>query len=200
MAQLAQNKRGYIRGVRGLVITGLNSDGTMPVSPTRYGIKTAQEVSVEAEVVGGKAGELRGGDKVLAYVKDPDTVVGVNLGVKDARFDARALVLIGGGTLIEVVEDEDTRITGWEAPTIEDQQAPPVFQVELYAQSHGSRGELEGYLLYTFAFARGRVGNVTHSDAEWSTPELALWCAENPSTSGGVYRKEFVAALPAELQ
>ena len=49
-----QIKRGYMRGCRGLLITGLNPDGSMPENPVRHWIDTAQEASIETEVVEGE--------------------------------------------------------------------------------------------------------------------------------------------------
>jgi hypothetical protein len=154
VAQLAQNKRGYLRGVRGLVVTRVNADGTADGAAVAYGIRTAQQVALEIQSVDGEESVLRGGDKVLARVKDPATVVGLNLTVQDARFDAQAIVTLCGGTLIEVVEGADTRINGWEAPSMEAQQTPPHFKVEVYAVSHGARAGVEGYVKYTFYFCR----------------------------------------------
>lgn len=199
MAQLPQNKKGYIRGVRGIVVTRVNQDGTADGAAVAYGLKTIQDIGLSVQSVGGEQSVLRGGDKLLAVVKDPDTVVGVNLAVKNARMDVQGIQTIAGGTIIEVAEGADTRIVGWEAPTIQDQQTPPRFEAEVYAISHGTRGEVEGYAKYTFYFCRATFGNETLADKQWSIPELAIECSENPSTSGGVYKKEIVAALPAEL-
>lgn len=200
MAQLPQAKRGYIRGVRGLVVTRVNSDGTADGAAVAYGIKTAQQVGIEVQAVDGEESVLRGGDKVLARVKDPATVVGVNLTVQDARFDAKAIQTLCGGTLIEVAEGADTRINGWEAPSISDQQIPPYFKAEVYAVSHDARAGVEGYVKYTFPFCRAvGFGKETLKDKEFAVPELTLEAMENPSVTGGAYKKEFVAALPAEL-
>jgi len=200
MAQLPQIKRGYIRGVKGAVVTAINSDGTPDAGATPYGIKTTQKIAVETEVVTGESADLRGGDKLLAHVKDPDTVVGVNLTLNDARFDAHAIEALAGGTLIEVPEDTDTRVVGWEAPSIEQQQTPPHFQLEVYATSHDSRVGVEGYVKYTFYYCRATFGGETLEDRQWMVPEIKIVCLENPSTSTGLYKKEFVDSLPAELQ
>jgi len=200
MAQLPQIKRGYIRGVRGAVVTRINADGTPDGSAVPYGIKTTQKIAVETEVVAGEAAPLRGGDKLLAWLKDPDTVVGMNLTLNDARFDAHAIEVLAGGTLIEVPEDTDTRVVGWEAPTIEAQQGPPHFKLEIYAASHNSRGGGEGYVKYTCHYCRATFGGETLEDRQWMVPEIKVTCFQNPSTSAGLYKKEFVDSLPAELQ
>jgi len=150
-------------------------------------------------VVTGEESVLRGGDKLLARVKDPDIVVGVNLTLQDGRIDAQGIQTLAGGTLIEVAEDTDTRIVGWEAPTVEVQNDPPYFKVEVYAASFKARGVVEGYIRYTFHYCRATFGNETLQDQQWLIPELNIECMENPGLSGGVYRKEFVDSLPGEL-
>jgi len=198
MAQLPQLKRGYIRGVRGLVITALTAAGAPVIPAVTYGVKTAQQVGVEVVTEAGEAATLRGGDGILLRIKEPDTVVGATLAVQDARFDARAIVLLAGGTLIEIAEGVDTRINGWEAPTIVAQQNPPYFRAEAYAMNYGATGGLDGFIKYTFPYCRATFGNETLQDQNWAIPEINVEAAENP-LGGGVYRKEFVAALPTEL-
>jgi len=195
---LPQVKRGYIRGVRGLVVTSLTVAG-LPVSPAvTYGIRTAQQVGVSVVSEGGEAAILRGGDGILLRIKEPDTIVGVNLTLQDARFDARAIQLIAGGTLIEIVEGAATRINGWEAPTIAAQQNPPYFRAEAYAVNYNAAAGLDGFIKYTFRYCRATFGNETLQDRTWVIPEMNIECMENPQ-GGGVYRKEFVDTLPTEL-
>jgi hypothetical protein len=199
LARLPQIKKGYIRGVRGAVLTPLNADGTVTVGGTQYGIRTIQSVPYDVKVVEGAEDDLRGGGKILAHVEDPDVVVGLTLVLKDARFDAEAILALAGGALVEGVEGTDTRVTGWEAPTIKDQQEPPHFKLEVYATSHGSRGEIESYTRYTCHFCRATFGNENLEDRAWAVPEIRITCLENPSGAAGLYRKEFVSDLPVLL-
>jgi len=198
MAILSQNKKGYLRGVRGVLITVLNSDGSMPASPTKYWIDTAQNVSVEAQVAEGETADLRGGDKFLTRVEDEDIVVGVDLTFTDARFDVEATVYIAGGSLITVTEGADERIIGWEAPTIAEQNSRTPFQAEVYVQSFDEKGGREAYLKYTFRYCKGYAPNIEHADQEWGTPEFTIKARENPATGESVYKKEFVSSLPPE--
>ncbi len=197
---LPQIKKGYIRGVRGVIITPINEDGAdkEPTS-TPYGMKTAQRIGVGVVSEAGGASVLRGGDKVLAYVKDPDTVVAVNLTLLNARFDAEAIKVLAGGTLITKTEDLDEQVVGWKAPSIEEQQTPPYFKAEVYAASHGSRGQVEGYIKYIFHYCRATFGDETLEDNQWSVPEMRIEVLENPTLTGGLYDKEFVDTLPAKL-
>ncbi|MEX0975038.1 MAG: hypothetical protein WD024_06820 [Bacillota bacterium] len=192
-----QVKKGYIRGVVGLVITALQASGAaQDPAATPYGIRTSPQVGVSVVSEGGAASVLRGGDQVLAYVKDPDTIVAVNLAVQNARLDGKALQVMAGGAL---KADAGNAITGWTHPTIAEQQNPPCFRVDVYAKSLGAHGEIEGYVKYTFVYCRATTGNETLQDKTFTVPELKVECFENPSTGLSVYSKEIVAALPAEL-
>lgn len=195
-----QVKKGYLRGVKGVLVIPLNNDGSKPsvVVPEKYWIDTSQEVSVEAEIVEGDSDELRGGDQLLVRMEGEDVVVGANLGFTDARFDAIATEIIAGGTLI-ISTDDPTEIIGWESPTILEQHDRPPFEAEVYVQSFGSAGGREAYLRYTFRYCRGSAPNVTHSDQEWGTPEFSIKARENPATGESTYKKEFVPVLPPKV-
>ena len=146
MSTLPQLRLGYIRGVRGAVVQSLNADGTVASPITRYGIRTAQQIAVEVVQEDGEAAILRGGDRVLTRVKEPNTTVGVNLTFQNARFDARAIELLAGGTLLL---DGTTRIIGWEAPTIAAQATPRHFRLEAFAVNHNASGGVDGFIQYT---------------------------------------------------
>lgn len=195
---LPQARTGYIRGVRGAVITALDAAGTPVVPAVTYGIRTAQQVEASRVDESGESATLRGGDRILARFKEPDTVVGVNLTLQDARFDAHAIQMLAGGSLITVVEGPNTRINGWEAPTIAAQQNPPRFQLDVFAVNHSASGASDGFIRYRFPFCRATFGDETLEDQNWVVPQVHIECAESPA-GGGVYRKEFVAVLPPEL-
>lgn len=193
-----QVKRGYLRGVRGVLITPLNEDGSkLYPAPEKHWIDTAQEVSVEAEVVEGESGELRGGDRILVRIEEDDIVVGATLGFTDARFDAKATELIAGGTLIYDGNDPDV-IIGWDSPKIEEQYSKKPFEAEVFVQAFNAEGGREAYLRYTFRYCKGSAPNITHGDQEWGTPEFTLKARENPSTKESTYKKEFVSVLPPD--
>lgn len=198
MSVQPQLRAGYIRGVRGVVAQSLLESG-LPAAPVvRYGIRTAQQVAVETVVVSGEESVLRGGDRVLVRIKDMDVVVGVNLTFQNARFDACAMELLAGGTLITAVIDTILRVNGWEAPTVAQQATPRYFRLEVYAVNHSVSGGVDGFVQYTFPYCRATFGNETLQDQNWVIPELNIECTESPQ-GGGAYRKEFISALPAEL-
>ena len=200
MPSLGQVKKGYLRGVKGIVIEPLKADGTKEDTPKRYGIKTPQEIGIEAVIVEGETSELRGGDVVLTQVTDPDIITGATLTMIDARYDAEATEMIAGGDVIEEVVGEDTEIVGWSMPLIADQAERVPFLAEVYVQSFNASGGKEGYVMYTFYFCTGYAPKVDHKDKEWSSPEFTIKCAENGGLAKPTYDKKFVDTLPDELK
>lgn len=190
-----QTKKGYLRGVRGVLLIPLESTGAMPTWATPHWIDTAQEVGIDAEVVDGESADLRGGDRLLVRLEEDDVVVGATLTFRDARFDAKAAEVVGGGTLIyDAVTDE---IIGWDAPTITQQANKVPFAAHVYVQSFNAQGGREAYLKYSFRYCKGRAPTLTHTDQDWGTPEFTVKATENPATGLSTYKKEFVASLPA---
>jgi len=159
-----------------------------------YWVGTPEEIAYSAKIQAGEESPLRGGDQVLTTVKDPDIVTGVNLTIKDARFDAKLAQIIDGGTLIE----NGGEVIGYTAPTIAAQATPTPFRAKVYVQSFDATGNREAYLVYTFVFCKGRMGNITHSDKAWGAAEFNVECGENPSTLASTYSKQFEDSLPAE--
>lgn len=199
---VTQLKKGYMRGCRGILLTKLNADGSMPNPVEKYWIDTSQEASVETEVVEGETSDLRGGDRLLTRVEENDVIVGVNLDFTNARFDAKVVQLLQGGLLITTAGegDEEEEIIGWEAPTVASQSVKHPVQAELYVQSYNGEGGREAYLKYKFPYCIGNMGSVEHSDQEWGTPEFSLKARENPSTGASAYSKQFVDDLPHTVE
>lgn len=197
-----QKQRGYLRGVRGILVTPLNLDGSMPTSPETYWVDTAQEVALSVEIVEGESADLRGGDRQLVRIEEESTIVGVDLTFRDARFDAELTEIIAGGSLVmgeTIVEGETGQVVlGWEAPKVADQTDRTPFQAEVYVQSFNAEGGREAYLVYQFRYCKGYVPEITHGDRAWGTPEFEIMARENPATAKSTYQKSFVASLPAE--
>lgn len=199
MAGEKQTKTGYLRGIRGALITVLQEDGTKPTVDEKYWVDTAQEASVEAQVEEGESSTLRGGDRVLAQVTEDDTVTGVEIAFTDAKFDARASVIMTGGKLITATEGEPatTVITGWEADMMGETTKTP-FMIEIYVQNFTSGGNKDGFLRITVPYCTGTMPAMEYSDQEWASEEFTIKGKENGALAIPVTRKEFVATLPAE--
>ncbi|HSQ88172.1 hypothetical protein, partial [Romboutsia sp.] len=142
---------------------------------------------------------LRGGGKVLTEIKEINTITGYTLTLVDAKFDIEALLHLCGGTLIEETIDVTDYNTGWEHPTIEEQQTRTPIALEVYAENYDSGGNNDSYIKYTFWYGIGYTSSVEHNDQEWSTPEIEIECKENTAQTKSVYHKEFVDSLATEL-
>lgn len=192
-----QTKKGYLRGIRGALVSVLNSDGSTPTTPEEYWIDTAQEASVEAQVEEGEASNLRGGDRILASVEEEDTLTGVEISFTDAKFDAKATSIIAGGNLITTGTDPDIEIVGWEAPMMAEQGNKVPFMIQIFIQNFTSGGMKDGFLKVTVPFCTGSIPTMEYADQEWASEEFTISGKENSTQALPVTSKEFVDALPA---
>lgn len=195
-----QYRTGYTKGIKGAVIEVLQSDGSaVTPTPTRYGIRTPQEIGYEFEVVEGDESQLRGGDQILVNVKENDIIVSANISITNAKFDVEATTHIAGGTLVEETIDLVDYNNGWEFPTISEQATKTPFKLELYIQNFNASGQQDSYMQVNFWFNKGYMTGVTHSDQEWGTPELEIKAEENGAQSKSIMDIGWTDTLPTEL-
>lgn len=196
----AQYRTGYTRGIKGAVIEVLQSDGSaVTPTPTRYGIRTPQEIGYEFEVVEGAEDQLRGGDIILCNVKENDVIVSANLSITNAKFDLEATYHIAGGTLVTEEIDLVDYNNGWEFPTISEQATKTPFKLELYIQNFNASGQQDSYMQIDFWYNKGYMASVNHSDQEWGTPEIEIKAEENGAQSKSIMTVGWTDTLPTEL-
>jgi hypothetical protein len=197
-----QVRTGYIRGVRGMVVTPILVTGADDPAAEAYAIRTTQQVGVEAVVETGETDNLRGGDRLLAFVKEDDIVTAINLAIQDARFDAAAITVMAGGTLVvDNTEPLAPVITGWISPSMQQQANKPVFKCEVFAANHAAGGVVSGYVKYTFFYCKATLGSETLQEGAWMVPQINVNSSENPLLPNwGPYRKDFVDALPDAMK
>lgn len=196
----AQYRTGYTRGIKGAVIEVLQSDGSaVTPTPTRYGIRTPQEIGYEFEVVEGAEDQLRGGDIILCNVKENDVIVSANLSITNAKFDLEATYHIAGGTLVTEEIDLVDYNNGWEFPTISEQATKTPFKLELYIQNFNASGQQDSYMQIDFWYNKGYMASVNHSDQEWGTPEIEIKAEENGAQSKSIMSVGWTDSLPTEL-
>lgn len=195
-----QYRTGYTRGIKGAVIEVLQADGSaVTPTPTRYGIRTPQEIGYEFNVVEGAEDQLRGGDIVLINVKENDIIVSAKITITNAKFDCEATYHLAGGTLVtEEIATVDYN-NGWEFPTIAEQATRTPFKLELYIQNFNSTGQQDSYMQVNFWFGKGYMTGVDHSDQEWGTPELEINCEENGAQTKSIMDIGWTDTLPTEL-
>lgn len=199
MPPVKQVKSGYIFGCRGMVVTALLATGANNPAAVAHAIKTAQKAETDITFIAGEESSLRGGDTIIAVISERDKISGATVKFTNARFDADATVVVAGGKLIQdVTVPDDPVTTGWDAPMIGDSDPAP-FKAELYAANYTAGGVIDGFWRITYPYCTGRLGTLVYGDKEWSTPSFEIKSTENPILNIPCVRKEWVAALPAEL-
>ncbi len=184
-------------GVKKLVLTELNADGTVKAGGMVVTVDTPQEVSFDPQVLEGNKTDLRGGDTFLGSVQEEDRLIGMNATFRDALLSYEAMKLIGGGTLQGTAPD----YTGYNAPTLSEQASPrSPFKAEIYCSRYPKGAQREGaqsgYTKVTLWYAKGRVPAFTLADRGFVVPSYTLKGTENAGLSKGPFSIEDVAALP----
>ena len=195
-----QYRSGYTKGLKGLVIEVLDTDGSaVTPTPTRFGVRTPQEMGYEFEVVEGDESQLRGGDMILVNVKEEDIIVSANLSVTNAKFDLEQTYHIAGGTLVTETINTTDYNNGWAFPSLSEQYAKVPFKLEVYIQNFNASGQQDSYMKLEFWYVKGYLSSVEHSDQEWGTPELEMKAQENGAQSKTLMNVSWVDSLPTEL-
>lgn len=185
-------------GVKKVVLTELNADGTVKTGGLVVTVDTPQEVSFDPQVTEGNKAELRGGDKLIGSVQEADTLTGLTATFRDALLNYEAMKLLAGGTLIGTAPN----YTGWEAPTLAQQAATPAspFKAEIYCSRYPKAAQMEGaqsgYTKVTLWYGKSRVPAYTMADRGFVVPSYTIKSMENAGLSKGPYSVEDVAALP----
>ena len=198
MADAAQVKTGYIRGMRGALITVLKKDGSKDPAGEVHWVDPTQAAKVEGVIDEGESDSVRGGDGILGTLTEESKLTGATVTLTNARFDAKLTTIVAGGKLITDTE-VTTEIVGWDAPmSDEDSGARLTFMVELFASNFTSSGRKDGYIKVTVPYCSGNIASVDYGDQNWATEEFKFNGAENDTLQIPTTRKEFVKDLPAE--
>jgi len=183
-----------VYGVRRVVLTELNQDGSTKVDGKVITINSPQEVSYSPNIKEGGETELRGGDKLIATVKDDDTLTSITATFKDAKLDIEAMALIGGGTVTGTGETAK-----YAAPKMSETTRTP-FKAEIYsaryADGSNTAGDIAGYTKVTLNYAKGKIPSFAQADKAFSVPSYTIVGTDNRSTQASCYGIERVAALP----
>lgn len=199
-------KVGPTYGVKLLVLTELEQDGSEKADGRVVRITTPQQVSYDPQVIEGSRQELRGGDSLKATVEDEDVLVGMNATFQDAVLDFEAMALLAGGTLVKTGEAPNEVITGYTPLTIAEQATTPrsPFKAEVYQAEYGDgaqdASDLVGYIKVTLHYAKSRVPSFSQQDRTFTVPSYTIKGRENKADSKNVlpaFEIERVATLPA---
>lgn len=183
-----------VYGVKCVVLTELNQDGSAKTEGKTIRIDTPQEVSYSPNIKEGSEQELRGGDRLIAVVKDEDELTSITATFKDAKLDIEAMALIGGGTVTGTGETAK-----YEAPKMGDTVRTP-FKAEIYSATYAdgsnTAGDIVGYTKVTLNYAKGKIPSFAQADKAFSVPSYTIVGTDNRSTEASCYSIERVAELP----
>jgi hypothetical protein len=194
MAGTVTGKNVY--GVALMVLTELKESGAANADGTVVRIETPQQVQYSPNIKEGQETELRGGDKLIATVKEPDILASITATFQDAVLDIDAMALIGGGTVTGSGES-----AVYDAPTMSDTSRTP-FMAEIYSAvykdgSHNA-GDIDGYRKVTLNYCKGRIPSFSQQDRAFMVPSYTITSWENGSTSKGPISISTVASLPSK--
>lgn len=174
-------------GVRRVVLTELNADGTVKDEGLTCTIDTPQEVSFEPEITEGVKNEHRGGDALIGSVRETDKLTGVTATFRDALLDYKALKMIAGGKVRGITPD----YTGWDAPTLSEQAGTPSspLKVEVFCSRYPVGAQMEGavagYTRVILWYAKGTIPSFTMTDRGFVVPSYTLRSGENAALGKG---------------
>ena len=184
-----------VYGVKLVVLTELKQDGSTKADGKVIKISTPQEVSYSPNIKEGSEQELRGGDKLIATVKDDDVLTSITATFKDAKLDIDAMALIGGGTVTGTGETAK-----YAAPKMSETTRTP-FKAEIYSAIYGdgsnTAGDIEAYVKVTLNYAKGRIPSFSQQDRTFMVPSYTITGTDNNSLGVGPFSIEQVASLPA---
>lgn len=183
---------GPLYGVRLLVLTELDPDTGLPAQDVDpVWVTSPQQVGFEPQIIEGARQELRGGDRLIATVEEPDNFVGINATFNDATLNLEAMRLIGGGT---VIDDE------YIPPTVEEQAYKPPFKAEIYVAQYeeGAQevSDVTGYAKVTLERCIGRVPGFTAQGQNFLVPSFTLKARDNKKANKPCFSVSFVDSLP----
>lgn len=194
MAGTVTGKNVY--GVALMVLTELKQDGSTNADGKVIRISTPQQVQYSPNIKEGQETELRGGDKLIATVKEPDLLASITATFQDAVLDIEAMALIGGGT---VTGTGDGAV--YDAPSSSDTSQTP-FMAEIYSAvykdgSHNA-GDIDGYRKVTLNYCKGRIPSFSQQDRAFMVPSYTITSWKNDSTSKGPISISTATSLPSE--
>ena len=184
-----------VYGVALMVLTELNQDGSTKAGGKTIRIESPQQVQYSPNIKEGQETELRGGDKLIATVKDADKLTSITATFQDAKLNLDAMAMIGGGTVT------GTGATAkYAAPKMGDTTRTP-FKAEIYSAVYGdgsnTSGDITAYKKMTLNYAKGRIPSFSQQDRTFMVPSYTITGTDNNSLDVGPFSIEEVASLPA---
>ena len=176
-------------GTRLLRVAPLDPDGGVPDSPNWVSITTPQQANINPVVIQGQQQELRGGDRLIAVIRENDETVGVDIQFTDAVLNGEAMAVIAGGTF---VADKYT------PPALGEPRTNFVAElyVARYAEGSQHQSDIIGWVKFVFPNVSGNLPTFNTQDRTFLVPQFTLICRDNNADNLRFMTFEFVADLP----
>lgn len=160
--------------------TQLQDDGSADPSASAITSTKIQSMDIAPVYVDGNEATLRGGDDIVAIVKEDDKFLGVDLTINTATFEGLLKAAIVGGT---ASDDDD-----WTAP-VDDTEMPYPGKLEVWVKNYtesDSESTQDGYILYTFNFCKGKLGAQNPADQSFATEQFIIRARRNDSDPSNI--------------
>lgn len=196
---IIQTKKGILFGCRGAVILPLDAQGNPIVGAEEYWIDVPQEIGIKMLIEQGEEDVTKvDGGGVIAFEEEDDTLLGVDLELKNARLDLPAQDIMLKGNLITQSIESGADVIGWRSPTLGTQiTQQKFFRLQLFVRHFNGTGQQEGYIRFTFPFCRAIPGDIGVAQGKFVDLSYTIKARNHPGGSDGPYNTEFVNSLPA---
>ena len=181
-----------VEGIRQVRVLAELEDGAPDGSAEAVNSTMIQSMDIAPVYIDGAEVIQRGGDDIVAVVKEDDNFLGVNITLNLAAVENALKVLIVGGT---VVGDK------WEAPK-DDSEMPFPFRLKVWQANFtesDSESTQDGFIEHEFAYCkRGRLGSRAAGQQAFSNEQYTLEARRNesnPSDIEGAWTHDEVASI-----
>jgi len=179
-------------GIRQIRWIPLLDGGCEDASATAIDSTNIQSMDITPVYVDGLESTQRGGDDIVAIVKEDDKYRGADLTLSLAQFEGTLKAAIVGGT-----SSSDDQ---WSAP-IDDTEMPYPGQLKVWVANYtesDSESTQDGFILYTFNYCIGRLGSSNPADQAFTNEQVLIRARRNecdPSDLGAAVEEEVVEEI-----
>jgi hypothetical protein len=162
-------------GIRQLRWTALLDDGDEDPSAEAITSTNIQSMDITPVYVDGMESTQRGGDDIVAIVKEDDIYRGADLTINTAQFEGTLKQAIAGGS--------STGDDQWSAP-VDDSEDPYPGLLEVWVANYtesDSESTQDGFVKYTFNFCKGRLGSQNPADQTFTNEQFVIRARRNDS-------------------
>ena len=139
-----------------------------------------QSMDISPVYVDGNEAQLRGGDDIVAIVKEEDKFLGVDLTINQATFEGLLKAAIAGGNATD--DDE------WQAP-VDDTEMPFPGRLEVWVANYtesDSESTQDGFIKYEFSYCQGRLGSQNPADQTFGLEQFVIRARRNESDPSNI--------------